>query len=171
MRQAGFALTLRAIAFFLVFAVLQIGWQALRGSAVERFMVHDATVRPAALGVNLLTPDIHAEAVKFSLVAPGGGLNIRNGCEGMEALFLLLAAFAVAPLSWRSKLAGALAGTLVVFIVNQVRILTLFYAYRADHALFDPLHAIVTPIAVVLAVAGYFYGWVIHAASRSSTAG
>jgi exosortase/archaeosortase family protein len=163
MRRLNSALTLRAIVFLVVFAVLQVGWQALRGSPVERFVVHDATVRPAAQLVNLLTPGVHAEAVKFSLRAPGGGLNILNGCEGIEALFLLFAAFAVAPLSWRSKLAGFFVGALVVFPVNQLRILTLFYAYRSDHALFELLHSTVSPIAVVLVVAGYFYGWLIYA--------
>jgi exosortase/archaeosortase family protein len=170
MTQTNSALTRRAVVFLLVFAVLQVGWQALRGSPVEHFVVHDATVWPAALFVNLLTPGVHAEAVEFSLRAPGGGLNILNGCEGIEALFLLFAAFAVAPLPWRSKLAGFSVGTLVVFAVNQLRILTLFYAYRADHALFDPLHSTVTPIAVVLVVAGYFYGWLVYAGPRPPTA-
>jgi len=120
--------------------------------------------------VNLLTPSVHVQAVEFTLRAPGGGLNILNGCEGMEALLLLFAAFAVAPLQWRSRLRGFLVGTLVVFAVNQARILTLFYAYRADHTLFDPLHSIVTPIGVVLAVAGYFYGWLVYSAPHPSQA-
>jgi len=170
MTRTHAALTQRAIVFLLVFAVLQLGWQALRGSSVQRFVVHDATVRPAAMLVNLLTPNVHAQAAEFRLLAPGGGLNILNGCEGIEALLLLFAAFAAAPLSWRSKLAGFCVGSVVVFAVNQLRILTLFYAYRADHALFDPLHSIVTPIAVVLAVTGYFYGWLVYTNPRPPSA-
>ena len=108
--------------------------------------------------------------MEFSIRAPGGGLNILNGCEGLEALFLLIAAFAVAPLTWQAKLLGAGLGVLVVFAVNQARILVLFYAYRADHALFDQLHSTVTPIAVVLLVSAYFYVWFNHAERRSSPA-
>jgi len=78
---------------------------------------------------------------------------------GRKRRGLLCAAFAVAPLTWRSRLLGLLAGIAVVFAINQARILLLFYAYRADHTLFDPLHALVTPIAVVLLVAAYFYAW------------
>jgi len=133
-------------------------------------VVHDATVRPAAWLVNLLTPDVQAKAVKFSLRAPGGGLNILNGCEGLDALFLLIAAFLVAPLSWRSRLVGLAFGVPFVFVVNQARILGLFYAYRADRTLFDPLHGMVAPIVVVLLVAFYYYVWVNHADRRAVAA-
>jgi exosortase family protein XrtM len=155
-------LIVRASAFVLLFALLQLGWQSLRGTAVERFVIHDLTVQPAARLISLLTPAVHVQAVDFSLRAPGGGLNILNGCEGIEALFLLCAAFAVVPLPWRQRVTGLLLGSGVIFVVNQARILLLFYAYRASHDWFDPLHAMITPIAVILAVSAYFYAWLVH---------
>lgn len=160
----------RALGFLLIFCVLQLSWQALQGTSLEHFIIHDCTVRPAALLANILTPGVDAQAVEFRLQAPGGGLNILNGCEGTETLLLLLAAFAVAPLSWASRGTGVLWGILVVFCINQARILILFYAFRRDHALFDSLHSLVTPIAVVLLVAGYFYGWLAHADRKLSAA-
>ncbi len=163
-------LGLRAAGFILLFAVLQLGWQGLRGSAIERLVIDVGTVRPAAFLTNLLTPAVGATAVQSTLYAPGGGLNIKNGCEGLEALFLLLAAFAVAPLSGRSRIAGLLLGCAVVFVINQVRILILFYASRAGGGLFDPLHATVTPIAVVLLVCAYFYAWLRHSQRRLTPA-
>jgi exosortase/archaeosortase family protein len=160
----------RSLLFFLIFACLQLGWQGLRGTDVEALIVHDATVRPAVSLINLLTPSAYARAVNFTISAPGGGLSIQNGCEGTEVLFLLLAALFVAPLSWRSRVTGIFVGTLVVFVVNQARIAILFYAYRADHALFDRLHGSVTPLLMILAVGGYFYGWLLHARPRTPTA-
>jgi len=76
----------RVIGFAAVFAVLQLSWQALAGGAIERFVIHDATVVPATWLVNSITPAVHANAVDRTLAAPGGGLNILNGCEGIEAL-------------------------------------------------------------------------------------
>lgn len=124
----------RAVFFSLAFAVLQLGWQASRGTFVQRFVVHDCTVRPAVYLINILTPTVHAAAIGASVAAAGGGLNIENGCEGLEALFLLMAAFLVAPLAWRSRLLGLSVGSALVFVLNQARILTLFYAYRANLA-------------------------------------
>jgi exosortase/archaeosortase family protein len=150
------------IAFAATFAALQFGWQALRGSAIEHAVIHHATVRPAAFLINQFTPDVHALAVEFRIHASGGGLNVLNGCDGLETLFLLTAGFVVAPLTARSRLTGFALGVFVVFIVNQVRILGLFYAYRYDHALFYPLHATVMPIAVVFCVAAFYYLWLAH---------
>lgn len=160
----------RSLLFFVIFACLQLGWQGLRGSGVEALVVHDATVRPAVALINLLTPGADARAVNFTITAPGGGLNILNGCEGTEVLFLLLAALLVGPLAWRSRVTGIFVGTLVVFVINQARILILFYAYRADHALFDRLHGSVTPLLMILIVGGYFYGWLLHARPNTPAA-
>ena len=158
------------MAFLVIFAALQLTWQGLRDRALEDFIVHTCTVQPAAFLANLLTPSVHAQAVHSSIRAPGGGLNILNGCDGLEAMFLLIAAFAVAPGFWRPRLVGLAVGIPIVFLVNQARILGLFYAYRADHALFDPLHATVAPIVVILLVAGYFYTWLGYAQRLTVTA-
>lgn len=152
----------RGILFFITFGILQFSWGALRGSHLEWLIVHGGTVRPAAWLINVVTPKINARAIDFAVRAKGGGLNILNGCEGLEALFLLIAAFAVAPISFRARLLGLLVGVPVVFVVNQARILALFYAYRSDHSLFDPLHGMVLPIVVVLVVACYFYAWLAY---------
>jgi exosortase family protein XrtM len=160
----------RAVLFLVVFSSLQLGWQGARGTRLEEWIVHDATVVPAAALVNGLTPSAHALAIKFSINAPGGGLNVLNGCEGTEALFLLLAAFMVTPMPWRSRINGFLLGTLVVFVVNQIRIVALFYAFRANREWFDPLHGTVAPILVIAVVAGYFYAWLTRSASRAAIA-
>jgi exosortase/archaeosortase family protein len=154
------ALVRRLLVFVVTFSVLQITWQELRGSAFERLVVDQGTVRPAVALVNFLTPAVKAQAVGTTMRARGGGLNILNGCEGVEALFLLIAAFLAASLPWRRTLSGVALGTVVVFAVNQARILALFYAFRADRSLFDTLHGIVTPIAVILCVLAFFYAWI-----------
>jgi exosortase/archaeosortase family protein len=161
---------LRPVVFLAAFACLQLAWQACRGSAVERVIVHDCTVEPAALLVNLLTPAVRARAAGSTLQAAGGGLNILNGCEGLEALFLLYAAFLAAPLPWRARLRGALLGTLLVFAINQARIVALFYAARTDADLFGFLHAQAAPIAVIVLVGGYFYAWLEYARAPAGKA-
>jgi exosortase/archaeosortase family protein len=159
----------RAVGFVMIFCALQLGWQGLGGTWVQRLIVDEITVGSATALVNAVTPAVHAQAVGTAMHAPGGGLNVINGCDGTETLFLLCAAFAVAPLTARARSAGLALGTLVVFGVNELRLLALFYANRSDPELFNLLHAVVGPIAVILAVAGFFYGWVMHNAPRPTT--
>jgi len=168
---SGLRFPVRVALFLLIFTVLMLGWDASRGGAVERLVVHDATVRPAAWLANLLTPAVHVRAVGSSLRAPGGGLNILNGCEGVDALCLLVAAFLVAPLPRGARTSGLLRGIGLLYAVNQGRILLLFYAFRRDAALFATLHGTVTPILVVLLLAAYFHFWLgRHAPAVAATA-
>jgi exosortase family protein XrtM len=150
---------LRALGFLLLFGAFQLGWQALQGSAVADAVVQQAVVQPAVWLVNAITPAVQASVGPRALRATGGGLNIRNGCEGLEAEFLLCAAILVFPLRLAARLRGVLAGTVLVFLLNQLRILVLFYAWRGAPALFDALHGTVTPILMVLGTCLYFTAW------------
>lgn len=155
----------RALAGLLLFTLLQLAWQGLQGSRVERVVLGAGVVGPAVWAVNTLTPQVHARAGERALLAPGGGLHIVNGCEGLEALFLLGSAVLVCPLGWRARLRGLLLGTGIVFLLNQARVLVLFYAWRHSPQRFDLLHGSVAPIAVVLAVCAFFAAW-LHGEQR-----
>lgn len=146
----------RLAGFLVLFALLHGAWTAARGTAVERLAIDVATVRVAAALVRTITPEVAAVAEGPRIRAPGGGLNILNGCEGIDTAFLLVAALCVFPLPWRRRLAGIAAGLLFVFVLNQARILALFYAYRADRALFDLLHGTLAPVAMIAASFVFF---------------
>jgi exosortase/archaeosortase family protein len=145
------------LVFFVAFGLLQWGWGLARDSWIERLVIHEATVKPAAALVRLLTPEVPARGVGPSIKAPGGGLNILNGCEGTEVMFLLMAAFAAVRLSWRRRVWGLALGLALVFALNQARVLALFYAFRTDRSLFDILHTTILPVALVALSLVYFH--------------
>lgn len=147
-----------AIGFIVAYVVLQTGWIAARGTILERWLIEDVNVRTSVALIRVLSPQIEAVARGASVVAPGGGLNIRIGCEGTEILFPLLAALLAYPLSWRARVFGLTAGTLLVFALNQARLLSLFYSYRGDPALFGQLHGFVTPLLLMVCVTAFFAG-------------
>ncbi len=153
-----------------VFAALQGLYGMATGTWVQRLFIETLGSQPAAVLINLVTPDVHAHAVGARLAAPGGGINIRGGCEGTEVLFLLLGAFAAIQMPWRRRLAGMALGALLVFSLNQARILSLFYAFRADRQLFDLLHTIVAPIVFIALIALYFYVCIHHDQRLAATA-
>ena len=155
--QTPYPLWLTLAIFVSVFALLQWGWSEARDTWIERLIIHQATVKPAAALVQWITPAAQARPVAASIKAPGGGLNILNGCEGTEVMFLLIAAFSAVRLGWRQRLLGLGLGLILIFVLNQARILALFYAYRNDRRLFDLLHTAVLPAVLIAAVALYFY--------------
>lgn len=161
--------------FLSVFFGLQQSWLAARGTLLERLVIDDLTVGGAAFLANLLTPGVGAVAAGSRLRAPGGGINILNGCEGVEIVFMLVAALAACPMAWRSRLAGIAAGMVFVFMLNQARILALFYAYRTDKALFGLLHGTVAPVFMIACTFVFVLLWTkvgaggtaVHAAPRA----
>lgn len=145
--------------FVAVFLVLQTAYGAAAGTWLERLVVDRCTVIPAAALLNWLTPDVGVTAAGSHLRAPGGGINVLNGCEGIDIVFMLIAAFSVAPLGWRSRLLGLSLGALWVLALNQVRIVVLFYSVRADKALFAVLHGVVAPLILVGTTCIFFALW------------
>jgi exosortase family protein XrtM len=148
------------LAFVLAFLVLQILWSQAKDTALERLWIDTATVKTAVALIGFVAPELQPTAQGSRIKAPGGGINVLNGCEGTDILFLLAAAFLAFPMPWRRRLAGLGLGLVLVFLLNQARILALFYAYRSDRALFDLLHGIVAPIVLIAFAAAYFYAWV-----------
>ena len=160
----------RALGFVLLFMALQAGWEWARGSWLERLWIHDLTVRSAVQLINLITPHVQAVAQQARIVAPGGGLNVLFGCEGTDVVFMLAAAFLVFPLPARVRLWGLLSGLVWVFVLNQARIVGLFYAFRSDRALFDVLHTTAAPLLMVALCGVFFHLWLRRAAPPAAPA-
>lgn len=148
------------LTFLLVFAALQAVWTSARDSAIERVVIDRITVIPAVFLINAATPHVGAAAEGFRIRAPGGGINILHGCDGLDVLFLLIAGFVAAPSPWRRRLSGMAIGVGFVYVLNQARILALFYAHRGDPQLFNLLHGTVLPLVLVAAVAFFFLAWI-----------
>ncbi|MCR5881908.1 archaeosortase/exosortase family protein [Rhizobacter sp. J219] len=160
------SLAFRAIAFVLLFMALQAGWEAARGSWLERLWVHHLTVQSATQVITVLTPEVPAVAKGPRISAPGGGINVLFGCEGTDVVFMLTAALLVFPMAWRQRLGGWLAGLAWVLVLNVLRIVALFYAYRSDPGLFDLLHTAAAPLVMVVLTGLFFHVWL----ARSTTA-
>lgn len=147
------------VAFLAVFVLLQSLYGQARGTWFERVLIDHLTVETAARLIETFTPEVGVVAVGSRLKAPGGGVNVLNGCEGTEAMFLLGAAMLVAPLALRWRLLGLLGSGLFIFAVNQIRVLLLFYTFRADRPLFDVLHGFVAPLVLVVLAMMFFVAW------------
>lgn len=149
----------RAAIFIAMFALLQGLYGAAKDTWVERLVIDEVTVKSAAWLIEMFDPETGVQPDGSRLRAPGGGINVINGCEGTDVIFLMMGAMLVAPISMRAKLLGALLGTALVLVLNQVRVIGLFYAYRIDRSLFDMLHGVIAPLLLIMAAAGFFVLW------------
>jgi exosortase/archaeosortase family protein len=149
----------RALIFLVVFGTLQLAWQMMDDSRLHHLVIDRGIVEPTAVIGRLLTPGFGIHALDNRLRTGGNGINVVNGCDGMETLFLLLAAFTVAPLPLRARAQGVLIGIPLVYGLNVARLLALLYAHRVDMGLFDFMHGVITPILMVVSIAAFYYAW------------
>lgn len=153
------------LTFLAVFFALQYAWEMSRGGAIERLVIERATVAPAAWIIDRVWPEQAVRADGHRLVSPHGRLSVLNGCEGLETLFLLVAALMAYPFTWRTRLTGLVLGALLVHALNQGRLLLLWHTFRHDRTLFGLLHGTVLPLAMV---AGCLLGFLWFAARHGA---
>lgn len=149
----------QSLLFFLVFCALQLGWQTICGGEISHSLIDRGIVAPTAFVAAALTPGLRVRAVGHSILGATGGVSVVNGCDGLEILFLLLAAFVAAPLPPRPRLVGILIGLPLVYALNTARILALFHARASDRELFDLLHGIVAPTVMILSIGAFYHAW------------
>lgn len=150
----------RLLIFVALFIAVFFGCEALymqsRGTGFERVFIDILTVKPSAALINWFSPDEGVSAQGPRLVSPFARLSVLNGCEGTEAMFLLIAAITAFAAPWRHKLSGALLGIGLVYAFNQIRIIVLYYSFRTDKAVFDLIHGTVGPTVIVLVACAFF---------------
>jgi len=122
-------------------------------------VIDRCTVAPAAWLARIVTGDAAIAAKGSHLGAPDASINVLFGCEGSDALMLLVAALLVSPSPARKRMAGLVAGIGLVFLVNQARLLALFLVLRHHRDWFGAVHGLLGPMAVVVAVTAFFLLW------------
>src|SRR5262249_36895359 len=78
------------------------------------------------------------------------GVNIKNGCNGVEAMLIFIAAVLAFPASWKSRLLVLGLGLVAIQVVNLVRVVALFLTGVYLPKLFDTSHTVIWQTIVIL---------------------
>ena len=90
-------------------------------------------------------------------------VDIRHGCDAIEPSMLFLSAVLAFPAPFMTKLPGLLVGTLVLAIINLIRIVTLFYTGIYRPKWFDTMHEDVWQTAFILFSLTFWIVWALWA--------
>jgi exosortase family protein XrtM len=122
-------------------------------------VIDQATVRPSVALINRLQDQVIVQAEAHRIVSNQARLSVLNGCEGTEMLFLIVAAVLAFRCSPKAKIAGLMGGVILVFVLNQARIVALFFALLHDPTLFDLIHGFIGPTLIVFVCALFYLYW------------
>jgi exosortase H (IPTLxxWG-CTERM-specific) len=91
--------------------------------------------------------------------SPRFALDVRNGCNGVEAAILLAAAILAFPATLRSRLLGLTAACASIELLNLVRLSTLFWLGEHYRQIFDLFHIAVWQSVIILTAISIFILW------------
>ena len=126
------------------FTLISVNW--VNEHAIEPFTAGIARVSGVVL--DLMGQNITQQGT--ILRSPRFAVNIRNGCNGVEAMLIFLAAVLAFPAPWRSRFLGLAFGILAIQAVNLVRVVALFLTGAYFPKFFDASHTVVWQTLVIL---------------------
>jgi exosortase H (IPTLxxWG-CTERM-specific) len=126
------------------FTLISINW--INDHAVEPFTAGIARLSGGVL--HLLGQDVSMNGTVIR--NPHFAVNIRNGCNGIEAMLIFLAAVLAFPASWKSRLTGLVLGILAIQVINLVRVVALFLTGVYFPKIFDTSHTVIWQTIVIL---------------------
>ena len=149
-----------AIAIFsAVYLALYWGYLQIPEDVLNDRIYRLGITTPTAAMINLVSPADAAAAVGSKIVFGPSSLDIVRGCDGIGQYFLLVAAITSMSTSWRRLVVGILAATVFIYMLNQARILVLYFVLTRHAEWFAPLHSYVFPTLLVLAAIVFFSIW------------
>lgn len=142
----------REMTFLVLFVVLLAGSFTL----ISLNWVNDHVIEPFTGGIAKVsgaTLDLLGQDVRMQGTIIRGrkfAVNIRNGCNGVEAMLIFLAAVLAFPAPWRARLLGLALGAVAIQAVNLVRVVALYLTGAYFPSWFDASHTVIWQTVVIL---------------------
>lgn len=123
-----------------------ISLQPVNDNVIEPFTAGIAKVSGVTL--NLLGQKITMKGTQIR--NEKFGVNIRNGCNGVETMIIFLAAVFAFPAPWKARFVGLALGILAIQAVNLIRVVALFLTGAYFPKFFDSSHTVIWQTIVIL---------------------
>lgn len=140
------------ISFLTIFVIilgggfLLISLNPVNDHVIEPFTA--LVARASGLSLDLIGQDVtmHGTVIRNRRF----GVNIKNGCNGVETLIIFTAAVLAFPTGWRQRISGLILGSLAIQLVNLIRVVALFLTGVYFPDFFDASHTTVWQTVVIL---------------------
>jgi exosortase H (IPTLxxWG-CTERM-specific) len=151
---------LRFIALFLIYLFALFALELFQ--PIDEHVILPFTAGIAKVSVWLVSLfDSHAIAIGKELHSTTNGfaISIERGCNGVEAVIILVSAMLAFPAPWKHRLVGIGLGFVAIQALNLVRIISLFYLGQWNRTWFDWFHLYLWQALIVLDALVAFLIW------------
>jgi exosortase H (IPTLxxWG-CTERM-specific) len=151
----------RFISLFLVVLAVLFGIEKL--NPVQADVIYPWTSFLAWFSAALMTV-FDADVISYGRIiqsqATGFGVSIEAGCNGVEAVIILMAGMVAFPAPLRLKVIGVLIGLVAVQGANILRVISLYYLGKWDKEFFDFAHLYLWQALIMLDVLLVWLLWI-----------
>ena len=151
----------RSLLFLVKFVVIMLALYVV----VAIHPVNDAVIEPFSAALTWCASKVvlligEPATLEGTVIrTPTFAMDVRNGCNGIEALILLVAGMLAYPAGAAARIAGIVAGFAIVELVNVFRIAMLIWIGVHHRASFDFFHVAVWQTLIVLLSVALFVFW------------
>ena len=162
---------LRFIVLFLVYLAILFPLELV--PPVDRYVIlpFTAAIAKVSVGiVGLFDPHAIAFGKVLQSTTTGFALSIERGCNGVEAVIILVSAMLAFPAPWKNRLIGIALGFVAIQVLNLVRIISLFYLGQWNRMWFDWFHLYLWQALIVLDALVAFLIWLRYLPRQDASA-
>lgn len=142
----------RELTFIAIFVALLGGGFTL----ISLKQVNDSVIEPFTAGIakasgmtlNLIGQKITMKGTQIR--NEKFGVNVRNGCNGVETMIIFVSAVLAFPAPWKARLIGLALGVIAIQVVNLIRVVALFLTGAYFPQFFDSSHTVIWQTIVIL---------------------
>jgi exosortase H (IPTLxxWG-CTERM-specific) len=150
------------LSFVLVFALFGAIFYGLMLTSFYQTRLFPAIVHLNALisggFLNLVGEGVRVDGP--NITSSRFSLSIANGCDAMEPIVFFTAVVLAFPSKWLEKGIGILAGVATLFLINQIRIISLFYIGIYFPKAFHVMHVDVWQVLFILFAIIFWISWI-----------
>lgn len=159
----------RDLRFLILFAVFMAIYYVVSTTAVMKDRFFPWYLRfnaDASVGVLHTFGYDDVERDETYMKSSRGSISVARGCDAAAPTALFAAAVLASPVSTLSKLPAVVIGSLILAVVNVIRIITLFLSAAHWREAFDILHLEVWQAAFIVLSLALWLLWVAQATRR-----
>ncbi len=149
--------------FISYFALIQLSLFSIQQlKSVREFIIIPFTENLALIStwiIQIFDENVRVKGIILQQINTGFSVSIESGCNGVEAVIVLISAMLVFPSSWKYKLQGIAVGFFAIQLLNIIRIISLFYLGQWDYDIFEWAHLYLWEVLIMLDVLIIFLGW------------
>ena len=145
--------------FAVWYALLHTCYFLIPDGVLTQYLHHDCITSIVAPAINLLSVTDTVLAHSNTITSANTSLKVVRGCDGAGAVFLLMAGILAFKTTQKLKAIGIIIGLSLIYIINMLRIIGLFFILEHRHSWFQVVHTYLLPTFIVIICTIFFLWW------------